>query len=105
MEVDLMLNKTIISIIILAAGLFMTGVPSERAAAAEKKVTSQTVCPVMGDPINKKYFVDYKGNRIYFCCSSCPDEFMKDPEKYMKKIRESGVVLEKSPKRGVKKSK
>jgi YHS domain-containing protein len=94
-----------VSIIILAAGLFMAGITPDSAMAAEKKVKSQTVCPVMGDPINKEYFIDYKGNRIYFCCSSCPDEFKKDPEKYMKKIRGSGVVLEKTPKSGAKKSK
>jgi YHS domain-containing protein len=90
-------------IIVLTASLFMTAIPAERAMAAQKITKVQSICPVMGDPIDKKYFIDYKGKRIYFCCASCPDEFKKNPEKYMKKLRESGVTLEKAP--AVKKSK
>lgn len=98
-----MRRLSIVTIFILTAGLFMTGIIMDKAVAAEKKVKAQTICPVMGDPINKKFFVDYKGYRIYFCCSSCPEEFKKNPEKYMKKLRESGVTLEKAPKTGAKK--
>ncbi len=48
---------------------------------------SQGTCPVMGEIItNKNHYVDYQGKRIYFCCSDCPAEFNKDPEKYMKKL-------------------
>ncbi len=92
-------------LLLLVGGFIISGFSTGVAEGAEKKVKVQAICPVMGDPINKKYYVDYKGKRIYFCCSSCPDEFMKDPEKYMNKIRESGVVLENSPKGGGKKSK
>jgi YHS domain-containing protein len=90
-------------LVIVAAVFFISGIPAGAAPGAEKKVKAQTICPVMGDPINKKFFVDYKGYRIYFCCSSCPEEFMKNPEKYMKKLRESGVTLEKAPGKGAKK--
>ena len=31
-----------------------------------------------------KMFADYKGNRYFFCCSGCPEEFKKNPEKYTK---------------------
>jgi YHS domain-containing protein len=90
------MRKTLIITIIMAtAGFFVAALPTERAIA--KAVKAQTICPVMGDPINKKYFIDYKGYRIYFCCASCPDDFRKNPEKYMKKLRESGVTLEKAP--------
>ncbi len=37
--------------------------------AAEAK--PQTVCPVLGGNVNKQVYVDYKGNRIYFCCKGC----------------------------------
>ncbi len=60
----------------------------------------QTVCPVMGDPINKNIFTDYQGNRIYFCCDGCPSEFNKNPRKYMKVLKDSGVTLEKTPVKG-----
>ncbi len=92
-----MRKASIITIVMLVSGLFFAALPADRAVAAPKTVKAQTICPVMGDPINKKYFVDYKGSRIYFCCAACPDEFKKNPEKYMKKLRESGVTLEKAP--------
>ena len=67
-------------------------------APASKSVTTpQTTCPVMGGPINKKIFVDYQGKRVYFCCSDCPAEFNKDPGKYVKKLEDAGVTLEKTP--------
>lgn len=60
----------------------------------------QTECPVMGGAINKELYVDYKGERVYFCCVGCPETFRKDPEKYMKKLRAKGVELEKVPAEG-----
>ena len=43
----------------------------------------QTTCPVMdGNKINPDVFVEYKGVKVYFCCSSCKAKFEADPEKY-----------------------
>lgn len=58
---------------------------------------AQKKCPVMGGTINKEIYVDYQGKRIYFCCPACPKEFMKDPDKYLKKLEAEGVELEKAP--------
>lgn len=88
-----MRKASIIAGIILAAGFFMASLPMDYAMAAKP----QTICPIQGGEINKSIFTDYKGYRIYFCCKGCPEEFQKDPEKYMKKLRESGVSLEKTP--------
>jgi YHS domain-containing protein len=46
----------------------------------------QTLCPVMGNPINKDVFVEYKGKKVYFCCAGCDDVFLKEPEKYLPKL-------------------
>jgi Cu(I)/Ag(I) efflux system membrane fusion protein len=46
----------------------------------------QTHCPVMGGPINKDVFVEYKGKKVYFCCGGCDDAFLKEPEKYLPKL-------------------
>jgi YHS domain-containing protein len=91
-----MRKLSIVTIFILTAGLFMAGITVDKAMGAQKKGKAQTICPVMGDPINKEYYVDYKGYRIYFCCKDCPETFKKNPEKYMKILRESGVTLEKT---------
>jgi YHS domain-containing protein len=46
----------------------------------------QTVCPVMGNPIDKDVFVEYKGKKVYFCCPGCIETFEKYPEKYLPKL-------------------
>ncbi|MGD0826669.1 MAG: YHS domain-containing protein [Desulfobaccales bacterium] len=80
---------------ILLVFLVVLALAAGPAMASEPK--PQTVCPVLGGNIDKKLFIDYQGKRIYFCCSGCPAEFSKDPEKYMKKIEAQGITLEKCP--------
>jgi YHS domain-containing protein len=55
-------------------------------APAASATTEQTTCPVMGSPIDKNIFVEYKGQKVYFCCTMCPAEFQKNPEKYISKL-------------------
>lgn len=55
----------------------------------------QTVCPVMGGSIDKDYYVDYDGKRIYVCCDECVETVKADPEKYIKELEKEGFVLEK----------
>ena len=81
--------KTLILVLTLAA--FAAG----SVWAAEAK--PQTVCPVLGGNVNKQFYADYQGKRVYFCCEGCDTEFKKNPEKYLKKLEEQGVTLEPSP--------
>jgi YHS domain-containing protein len=67
------------------------------AADPAGKGNPQTLCPVMGGKIDKKVYADYQGKRVYFCCSSCREDFKKDPEKYIKKLEDQGVAIEKAP--------
>jgi len=64
------------------------------ASGQEKELTPQTTCPVSGEKIVKSAFVDYQGQRIYFCCKGCVSKFEADPEKYMEKFAKDGVLLE-----------
>jgi Cu(I)/Ag(I) efflux system membrane fusion protein len=48
--------------------------------------TEQTICPVMGGKIDKDYFIEYEGKKVYFCCPGCEEEFNKDPQKYLDKL-------------------
>ncbi len=66
-------------------------------ALAADQPKPQTACPVLGGNVNKQVYVDYQGKRIYFCCPGCDAAFKKDPEKYMKKLQEQGITLEKCP--------
>jgi YHS domain-containing protein len=58
---------------------------------------TQTTCPVLGGNVDKNVYVDYKGQRIYFCCKGCDEEFKKNPDKYLDKMKSQGVTPEKSP--------
>ena len=60
----------------------------------------QTICPVMGGKIDKKFYADYNGKRVYFCCGACNAEFQKDPDGYIKKLENQGVILEQAPQKG-----
>ena len=57
----------------------------------------QTTCPVMEGEINKSLYADVNGCRIYVCCSGCINEVKKDPDKYIKKLHEMSVEIEKAP--------
>jgi YHS domain-containing protein len=79
--------------------LFVLFFLGQVAVAAEQKTEGkpQTQCPVMGGKIDKNLYADYQGKRVYFCCEMCKGEFAKDPEKYIKKLEDEGVELEKVP--------
>jgi YHS domain-containing protein len=70
---------------------------TEKVATEKSKLAPQTTCPVMGGAIDKKIYVDYKGQRVYFCCSDCLATFKKDPETYIKKLESMGQGVEVLP--------
>ncbi len=58
----------------------------DKPAEAVAAVLEQTTCPVMGGAINKAIFAEYKGKKVYFCCSPCEEKFKEEPEKYIAKL-------------------
>ncbi|MCA9254187.1 MAG: hypothetical protein KDA33_01060 [Phycisphaerales bacterium] len=42
----------------------------------DAKAAVNKVCPISGRAIDGKTFVDYKGNRVGFCCPACDDKFL-----------------------------
>ncbi len=40
-------------------------------------------CPVTtSEKVDSTIFVDYEGQRVYFCCNGCRKDFLADPNKY-----------------------
>jgi len=31
-------------------------------------------------------YTEYKGKKVYFCCSGCKEKFEEEPEKYIAKL-------------------
>ncbi|MGA8573015.1 MAG: YHS domain-containing protein [Desulfobaccales bacterium] len=79
---------------VLAAGATQ-GLPDK--SGRGQTGAQESVCPVLGNRINKNIYTDYQGQRIYFCCPGCIEVFKKNPEAYLKKMQEQGVVPEKTP--------
>lgn len=82
-----------------ATGTGQTAAHSEMAMATNtaKEIagTEQTICPVMGQPIDKQYFTEYQGKKVYFCCPACDAKFKADPEKYLAKLPQFSQAAEK----------
>lgn len=55
----------------------------------------QTKCPVNGRAIDKTYYTDYEGRRVYFASEKCMKKFAKDPAKYLAKLDEQSHEHEK----------
>jgi YHS domain-containing protein len=51
-----------------------------------ESVSEQKTCPVMGGAINKDLYVEYRGEKVYFCCKGCEKTFLDNPEKYLSKL-------------------
>ncbi|MBN1810116.1 MAG: hypothetical protein JW909_13705 [Planctomycetes bacterium] len=65
---------------------------------ASTGLSSQSFCPVVwGAPVDRSIFTDCGGKRVYFSGAACVDVFSRDPEKYMCRLRDAGVLLEDSP--------
>jgi YHS domain-containing protein len=89
---------TQLAIILLLEGLLFAGLIvmgscqkcSSSKKDSDKKMmsmdTEQKLCPVSGKPINKEYFTEYEGKKVYFCGPGCKSAFEKDPEKYAGKL-------------------
>ena len=52
----------------------------------QAKSSEQVTCPVMGGPINKDIYTEYKGKNVYFCCPMCKGKFEADSDAYLEKL-------------------
>ena len=78
----------------LASAPLLAAQPQGQAQAAPS-AKPQTACPVCGGPLGeKKVFVDYQGQRIYFCSPNEREAFLKDPEKFFAEFEKQGIELE-----------
>ena len=67
--------------------------PAAKAKIAKPAGKEQTLCPIMGGKIDKKFFADHDGKRVYFCCTGCIAKFKKDAAKYIKQMEDKGIKL------------
>ena len=90
------MTRRVLCTVVALCFVFAVAAPLLAADTAEKG-KPQTICPVMGGKIDKKVYADYQGKRVYFCCTSCREEFKKDPEKYHQEARGPGSCHREGP--------
>ena len=66
--------------LILAVALVLAASPEATATPFN------TVCPVMGGPVNPDISVECQGQRVLFCCGGCPRAFQANPERYLSEL-------------------
>jgi YHS domain-containing protein len=85
---ELSVAVSVVVILIAVAGCKSKAEPAKAQSdsPAVSAVAEQSTCPVMGGAIDKNVYVEYKGKKVYFCCSDCKPKFEKEPEKYVSKL-------------------
>ena len=83
----------VLGVLFLTSGLYVfaqTTARENKQEALKVQDVGNKICPVTGEkiPANSNITYEYKGKIYHFCCAGCPEEFKKDPEKYIKKIEE-----------------
>lgn len=71
---------------VMTLGLFLTLFLSSLAYAAAVVDAANATCPVSGDKVSGKDFVEYEGKKYGLCCPMCVNKFNKNPEKYLAEI-------------------
>ena len=77
------------AVAVVRAGDTSTNTPSAKPIPYPLKT-----CPVSGDKLGEMgdpYVFVYQGQEIKFCCPDCKKDFLKDPQKYLKQIRDEAA--------------
>ena len=87
--------RTVMAVLIIFGALQLAVFAAEQAgpaappaaasggSAASAALTNE-MCPVLrGNKVDPNVYVDYKGKRVYFCCTDCRDTFLANPEPYL----------------------
>lgn len=78
------------------AGKYAKQVASQRKALA-KRERVQVSCPISGNPVDAKVFVEHDGKKVYFCCEDCTSKFKVEPAKYKSALANAYTYQTKCP--------
>lgn len=80
----------------MALGLLFSLLFSPMALAAVALDAGNLTCPVSGDKVSGKDFVEHGGKQYGLCCAMCAGKFTKNAEKYLKDMTEGTVTADHS---------
>lgn len=75
--------------------LVTTGSATAQASAdtSSSKIVN-TLCPVMGNPVDTEVTTEWQDKTYAFCCPSCVKRFTKDPERWTKQSDEMDAAAD-----------
>lgn len=79
------LLRTLILLVMMTLIWKPVGVAAETVEAGNK------ICPLSGDEVKGKDFVEYKGKKYGICCAMCKKDFLKNPEKYIANLEKGAA--------------
>lgn len=41
-------------------------------------IKANATCPISGEPVDQKKFVEFEGRKVYFCCEGCMGKYKSD---------------------------
>lgn len=86
--------KTLKYILILLSFITIPIVGSAMAKDNTSLALAQGTCPVMvSNPVDDSLYIDYQGERIFFCCKPCVEAFTESPEKYLGNVPQLETAL------------
>lgn len=62
-----------------------------------KRDRIQVSCPLSGNPIDEKIYVESDGKKVYFCCNGCKGKYAAAPKQYEAKLAGSYTYQTKCP--------
>ena len=86
-----------VTIAVIAAVFTLGFLQASEAASNKKKESAKDAyplktCVVSGETLGEMgdaYIYKHKGQEIRFCCKGCKKDFLKEPEKYMAKLKKA----------------
>lgn len=85
---------TIVVAFVVASTASLHAEDKTPAPKTPKELKPQTLCPVMGKPIDSTAYTDIQGQRVYHCCPMCSKKLIADPDAYFKKAAADGILFE-----------
>ena len=74
---------------VMTLGLFLMLLLSPSVYAVTTVVDAgNATCPVSGDKVSGKDFVEVNGKKYGLCCPMCASKLQKNPEKYLAEVSE-----------------
>lgn len=72
--------RSVVLTILIVIGISLSADAADRAGH----------CIVMpGHAVKQKFYTDYQGSKIHFCCRACVRAFKKNPQRYLQNLPEN----------------